>query len=559
MRLGLAILLLAIPLSAHSEDNTSRVRKAIERSTLDQPGTKPFHLKATLAPTSERERASNRTGSIEIWWSSPTQWKRELTVPGFHLVEITDGSHHWQHTEGDYFPEWLREIAIAVIQPVPNRDQVLAHIKTAEVRTIPGGIHFSWMEFSSNGDTKASMGAGLFLSDNSGLLAYGSGFGWDFENQDYSAFHNLLIARKVAATGGSNPEVTAKITTIEDLGTIPANLFDTTQPGSDPNPMRTLPVDESALRKNLQPTPPPAWPALKDGPLEGAVTTTVVVDREGKTHDLGFMVANNQGVNDAAHDYIASMRFQPYLLNGQPVQVFSRLTLPFKTTRPAGVETFDSARNFFEHGRPLTSPAALTNPTPYILHATFDAGTKDGVQQGQYTDTFLSATQWCREATIAQSRFARCRNGNKTYLLSQGPEAPLLQVVLKAIEPIPAIDTFVESDWRITRQTIDGASLIRIATGHESAEGTLDAQSRGLWFNSDGILVRSHFRGLDTIQSQFQDFHGAQVPHQIDVLSNGKLGIRIRITEIETPTNLSPGAFSLSGHDWKRQFTDETR
>jgi hypothetical protein len=241
------------------------------------------------------------------------------------------------------------------------------------------------------------------------------------------------------------------------------------------------------------------------------------------------------------------------------VQAFSRITLPFKTTRPAGVETFDSARNYFEHGRVLTSPAALANPTPYILHATLQAGTKDGVQTGQYTDTFLSATEWCREATIGQSRFVRCRNNDKTYLLSDGPDAKLLQIVLKAIEPIPAIDTFVESDWRISRQTLDSASLVRVATGYEAADGTLDAQSRGLWFNSDGLLIRSHFGGLDTVRSQFQDFHGAQIPHQVDVLANGKLGVRISVTSIESATDLSPKSFVLSGHEWKRQFTDETR
>jgi hypothetical protein len=177
MRLCISVLLiLAIPLAAHSEDNTSRVRKAIERSTLDQPGTKPFHLKATLAPSFERDRDSNRTGSVEIWWSSPTQWKRDLTVPGFHLVEIADGPRHWQHAEGDYFPEWLREISTAIIQPVPNRDQVLAQIKTAEVRSILGSTYFSWMEFGANGDTHKAMGAGITLTDNSGLLAYGGGF-----------------------------------------------------------------------------------------------------------------------------------------------------------------------------------------------------------------------------------------------------------------------------------------------------------------------------------------------------------------------------------------------
>jgi len=202
MRLGLiVVLLLSVSLTAHSEDNASRVRKAIEHSTLDQSGIPPFHLKAILSPSFERDRDSNRNGTVEIWWASPTQWKRNLTGPGFHFVEITDGTRHWQHTEGDYFPEWLRELSVAIIRPVTDRDQFFAHIKTAEVSTMMGTTHFSWMEFSSNGTISKAMGAGLTIYDNSGLLFYGSGFGWSFSHKDYSAFHKLLIARTVSGGG----------------------------------------------------------------------------------------------------------------------------------------------------------------------------------------------------------------------------------------------------------------------------------------------------------------------------------------------------------------------
>ena len=559
MRLGLVIvLLLSVSLTARPEDNVSRVRKAIERSSLDQSGTPPFHLKATFSPSVERDRDSNRNGTIEIWWASPTQWKRDLATPGFHLTEITDGTRHWQHTEGEYLPEWLRELSVAIIRPVPDQEQLFAHVKTAEIRSMMGSTHFSWMEFSTNGTTSKAMGAGITIHDNSGSLSYGSGFGWSFGNEDYSAFHKLLIARTVSS-GGPGPEVTAKITLLEDLNPLPADLFNTTQTASDPNPLHTLLIDEVALRKNLGSLPAPAWPALKDGPLEGVLTTEIAVDREGKVREIGTLVSDNSGVNAVAHDYIASLHFQPVLHNGQPVQVYSRFTMPFKTTRPAGMETFDSARNYFEHGRRLISPAAGVNTSPYTVHATFETGTKKGVQQGQYTDTWNSGLQWCREATLESSRFARCRNGDKWYLFSQGEHAQLLQVILKAIEPIPAIDTFVESDWRIDRRTVDNTSLIRVATGHESSDGTLDAQSRGLWFNSDGLLIRAHFRGLDTVQSQFQDFHGVQVPRLIGVLSNGSLALRIRITSIEAIQASSANSFTLSGHDWKRQFTDETR
>jgi hypothetical protein len=66
----------------HAEDLAGRITKAAQKSTLDQPGTKPFHLKAVLAPSNARDNDSGRTGEIEVWWKSPTVWRRELRCPG---------------------------------------------------------------------------------------------------------------------------------------------------------------------------------------------------------------------------------------------------------------------------------------------------------------------------------------------------------------------------------------------------------------------------------------------------------------------------------------------
>jgi hypothetical protein len=77
------------------------------------------------------------------------------------------------------------------------------------------------------------------------------------------------------------------------------------------------------------------------------------------------------------------------------------------------------------------------------------------IENGQYIDTWKSDDEWRREATIGKSRFIRARHGEKRYLLSEGRDAGVLRMVLKAMEPIPAIDTFVESDWRMNRDTVD--------------------------------------------------------------------------------------------------------
>jgi hypothetical protein len=82
----------------------------------------------------------------------------------------------------------------------------------------------------------------------------------------------------------------------------------------------------------------------------------------------------------------------------------------------------------------------------------------------------MSDRQWRREAVLGSSRVVRSRNGDKRYLIADGPDAALLRIVLIDMEPIPAIDTFVESDWRIKRDTLDGIATIRVARGYESPD-----------------------------------------------------------------------------------------
>jgi len=538
-------------------DDVGMVKKAVERITLDQPGTKPFHLKAVLAPSRGSEGGSDRTGEVEIWWVSPTQWRREVRSPEFHQIDVVNGSKEWQKNEGDYFPEWLRETAVALIHPVPYLDQVLDQVKDADVKRFAGSTYFSWATMSTDGKVRKGEGASIAITDSTGLVFYGGDLGWGGLFKDYQKFNSRMVARTVSV---GSPEVTARVTTLEDLRDVPAGFFDADAPGGDTSLLQTMLVSETSLRQNLLPTQPVVWPPLPNGPLEGVLTTEVVVDRTGKVRDVGTIVTDNPGLNEEAGKAIAAMQFKPYLQNGVPVQVVSRITMPFKTVRPTGVETFDSARNYFEHGRHVSFPAAGSG-LPYVLHATFQARLSDGeVATGTYTDTWESANRWRREGTIGKSRYVRTEDGEKRYELAEGPDVPLLKLMMKVMEPIPAVDTFVESDWRIKRDTVGDVKTIRILTGYESPEGTLDPeQARGYWFDDTGRLVKTFFRGIETRRSAFENFGGVEVAQQIEVLHNGGLGMAVRVTDISAVGILPADTLELPGHEYTRAFTDEVR
>jgi len=558
MRKTLGFVLLVVCLfatRAQAEDQAGRIKKAVQKSTLAQPGTKPFHLKAVLAPSYARDNDSGRTGEIEIWWESPTVWKREVRCPIFHQIQVVNNGQNWQKSEGDYFPEWLWQTAIELIEPIPHLQEVLDQIKGAEAKDRMGTTYITWMIPSTNGTAQSWMGATVAITDNSGLLFYGGGSGWGGLFHDFADFHGRLIARTVAV---GSPEVTAKITVLEDLQNSPG-LFDTSAAGGDPQVLETELLNELELRKNLLPMGDAAWPPLKDGPLEGTVTTEIVVDRAGKVRDLGTLVSTNHGVNDTARAQIQGMRFKPFEQNGTPVQAVSRITLSFKTVRPEGTETFDTARDYFEKARKASFLAAAAT-APYLLRAEFQVGTSNGVQTGRYEDTWASNTEWKREAWVGNSHFARSRSGDKLYMESDGPDAGVLRMVLMVMEPIPAGDTMTESDWRIRRDAVSGVSAIRVFRGPEGPKGELDpVQSQGYWFNPAGQLIKTYFKGFEILPSDMQPFDGVQVARQIDLMKDGKLAMRINVKEVLPANSDALKNIKLKGHEWQRAFTAEER
>jgi outer membrane biosynthesis protein TonB len=72
---------------------------------------------------------------------------------------------------------------------------------------------------------------------------------------------------------------------------------------------------------------------VKSGPLEGVATAEIVLDREGKVRQVGPVVSANNDLNDFTRQQIEAMRFKPFIQDGVPVQVLTRITLSFKTSR----------------------------------------------------------------------------------------------------------------------------------------------------------------------------------------------------------------------------------
>src|SRR6266404_2385146 len=91
-------------------------KKAIERSQITLPGSHPFFLKAKVLEATNPEN-TNYNAEIEEYWIAPDKWRRTVKTLDFSQTLIVDGGKTNEQLTGDYYPNWLRTIVLAIFDP----------------------------------------------------------------------------------------------------------------------------------------------------------------------------------------------------------------------------------------------------------------------------------------------------------------------------------------------------------------------------------------------------------------------------------------------------------
>ncbi len=95
--IGLILIMFAPAVYAEDKQSeaTMMVQSAREISDVRKPGNAPFRLEARLSLS---ENGATKTGEYLEIWVSPKQWRREITLPDYHFLEVKDPSdekHSW--------------------------------------------------------------------------------------------------------------------------------------------------------------------------------------------------------------------------------------------------------------------------------------------------------------------------------------------------------------------------------------------------------------------------------------------------------------------------------
>src|SRR5882762_1006147 len=194
MRLGLVFIGCALAGSALANDGdkislADAAQRAVQESNLTSPGSKPFHLRATIAETGEP--GSDYHGKIEEYWVSPSKWRRTIESPDFSEVLVVNGDAVYEENTGDYFPFWLNTFVTALFNPLPMLDALkqtsaqIAKPHGSENTTTCGDLHDRvdrWV---------------ICFEGSHGLLSSVFTKGYAAEFKDHKNFAGKRIARRI--------------------------------------------------------------------------------------------------------------------------------------------------------------------------------------------------------------------------------------------------------------------------------------------------------------------------------------------------------------------------
>jgi hypothetical protein len=308
--------------------------KALARSSLTGKDAKPFHVRVIVSEPENPD--SPYQGTIEEWWVSPNQWRREVTSKDGmrQTIVVIDGKKS-EKDEGDYFPLWLRRFVIALTDPVPNADAWAASGGSIEQITMPNGAK---SEACARAQSKIGSGDGAtdafsnVCFDGQGNLESVVGPRYSVEFHDYRSFGKKDIARKLVDDPEPGTTLVGEIVQLEDESKVGDSQTIFTPLSTDDNKFRSVAVSPEQMEQLTAGNPPIQWPSVRSGNVKGRLAMYISVDTEGNVRETWPLNSDNAGLEESALKQVHLWKLRPATdSTGQRVQVDGGLGFAFDT------------------------------------------------------------------------------------------------------------------------------------------------------------------------------------------------------------------------------------
>jgi len=463
MRCRFVIVLLLSQLSAGA-DNKIPVSKLLEqmihRSTLAEPGGRPFYLKATI--TDKDDAKSEFNGSVEEYWLSPVKWRRVVKLRDFSQTRIVNGGMIYEENNGDYFPLHDEMLANEIVDPLPKSAVDLMN-QLELVGAEPGLGKGQCMAEKYFNDADGRETRVLLAYDcKTGLLIYL----WSPTccygvMTDYRKFHGKMVAYAT-----QDDPINIRVDTLRDLDAPDESLFLVTQPTPPAKRLTTEKLTETEARVLLIEKVEIPWPAVSKKPSENSIGIDLVIGRDGRVKEAWSYSQVEKTVKDAVLTAVRKWTFQPQNVDGVPSQVETGVIIPFPADYQNMAATQPAVRPMFDRMR-AANALRLGGAPGFHLKASFRSD--DEAANGTYEETWVSPTKWRREVKLNGASVVEAQSEGGFYRTFPGKYAPrVADDVIDAVSfrlPGDNGSELHDADWNAVNTNFGNLPVLRLSNG----------------------------------------------------------------------------------------------
>jgi len=297
---------------------------AMQQSKLTLPGGQPFHLKAKIFE--KDQPGSDYTGTLEIYWVSPSKWKRIVTSPDFSQTLVMNQEKVSETDQGDYFPFWLNSYVTAALDPLPMLE-ALKHTESQITKPHGGAKSTTCADIHARVDRWV-----ICFEGEHGLLSSVFTKGYAAEFYDYKKFGDKWVARLISSDPEPGTKIQLQVTELTSFNQLDDPMFNVQESTPAAARIRSLRIDEDTFRKLVVGSTEIEWPPTGGGLATGGCAVYVSADRAGHVREAWPEGCDNTGLQDPLREAVKKWQLKPAISNGDPVQVEALLGFTFHTT-----------------------------------------------------------------------------------------------------------------------------------------------------------------------------------------------------------------------------------
>lgn len=326
----LSLLALAVARADNVPELAGRLHEAKLSSSLDTEGLKRWHLKLDVQLLGEKGKQTE-AGVIEEWWISPTSFEIAYTFPSYTAVEVRSEKDLSRTKDAGTPPAMLRLLLQQVVHPMPGDKDV--DQSQPELRSLSlGKVPLECIMLTEKSKMAPAPPLGLFPTycfdrgKDSLRLSY------DFVSQAVvrngtGVFQARTVTTSFSVLEDGSQVAAAHVVTLESQALMALPLIDPTQLKVVRNNPR---VGSGVMAGHILTQIPPVYPeAARQRHSSGTVILDAVIGADGRIHSLRLASAPDPDLAIAALVGVRKWTYTPYLLDGNPVDVQTTITVNF--------------------------------------------------------------------------------------------------------------------------------------------------------------------------------------------------------------------------------------